>query len=290
MPSDNSLFVGKMVQADGSSKAVSPIKIVTGGEFSGSKLVKSEIKSNFYADARRLGVPAVVVDSVIHNMSSKVDFRRSLQKGDKFELLYDSKNVLVYSRITTKRHNVAVYRFANGSNFAYYFDTGIKVAFNKSNSFGQPIKGRLHVSSGFGMRRHPISNVYKMHTGVDLEVSYGSPVYAIYDGVVTRSSSYYGYGHCIDIQHASGYTSRYGHLSKYAVRVGTKVKKGQLIAYSGSSGTSTGPHLHLEIARNNKILNPLSVKMMPEEVAIVPSMKNFNEFKKKVEKVVSFSK
>ncbi|MGL4948321.1 MAG: M23 family metallopeptidase [Mycoplasma sp.] len=100
---------------------------------------------------------------------------------------------------------------------------------------------------------------------MDLRAPYGSPVFAIYDGVVTHASYHCGYGHCIEIKHASGYSSRYAHLSKYAVRVGSRVKKGQKIGMVGSSGVSTGAHLHLEFAKNNSVLNPFSVKMMRQK-------------------------
>jgi murein DD-endopeptidase MepM/ murein hydrolase activator NlpD len=269
-----------------SNKSVSPLKIISRGEFSGSKFVKSAIVSNFYADARRLGVPANVVDGVISALSSKIDFRRSLKKGDKFEIMYDKKNVMLYAKITAKCGQATVYRVANGTNFAYYFDNGVKVA-QKSDSrfFGQPLRGRLHVTSNFGGRAHPVRGSYHWHTGVDLKASHGDPIYAIYDGVVTRASSYYGYGNCVDIAHNSGYKSRYGHLSRYAVRCGMRVKKRQIIGYIGSTGTSTGPHLHLELARNNKVLNPLSVKMMPSEDEMIPNMKKFKALKTQIERI-----
>jgi murein DD-endopeptidase MepM/ murein hydrolase activator NlpD len=268
-------------------KIISPIKIIARGDFAGSKIVKDVIKSNFYCDARKLGVPAGVVDSIVKNLSAKVDFRRALKKGDTFEIIYSPKNVMLYSKITTKHKQAAIYRVTDKSGVgAYYFDNGVKAA-QKSNSnvFVPPLKGRLMVSSAFGARVHPIRRVRHMHTGVDLKAQYGTPVYAIFSGVVTRASRYEGYGHCIDIRHPSNFNSRYGHLSKYAVKCGMQVKKGQLIGYTGSSGTSTGPHLHLELARNNSLLNPLSIKMIPDEVQTVSNMKAFVNLKKQIEKI-----
>lgn len=269
------------------SSNVSPVKIISNGEFSGSKFVKSEITSNFYKDARSLGIPAVVVDSVISNLSSKVDFWRSLKKGDAFEILYGQKNVMLYSKITTKRRQFAVYRVNQGTNnSAYYFDNGEKVAArSNSNHFAQPLKGKLCVSSAFGRRFHPITGRYHYHTGVDFKASHGSPVFAICNGTVTRASRYCGYGNCIDIKHQAGYSSRYGHLSRFMVRNGTKVKKGQLIAFSGSTGVSSGSHLHLELARNNNVLNPLSLKMIPEEVPMIQNRSRFQVLKKQIERI-----
>jgi murein DD-endopeptidase MepM/ murein hydrolase activator NlpD len=251
-------------------------------------MIKSKIKSNFYVDARSLGIPASVVDSIIKTLSEKIDFRRSLNKGDKFEILYSKKNEMLYTKITTKKREFSVYRFTNGKSSAYYFANGEKscsVAHN--NFFGLPLNGKLSVSDRYGWRRHPFTGQYHHHTGVDLRAAYGSSVLAIYDGVVTRASYYCGYGHCVDIKHASGYSSRYAHLSKYAVRVGNQVKKGQVIGKVGSSGISTGAHLHLELAKNNAVLNPFSVKMLPTEKASVTDKYKFNILKKKISNTFS---
>lgn len=264
---------------------VSPVKIVNVGEHVDARVVKSKIKSSFYSDARSLGIPAAVINSTIKILSEKVDFRRSIKKNDHFEILYSKKNEMLYAKITTKKGDFSVYRFANGKSSSYYFANGDKtrsVAQNKS--FGLPLNGKLSVSDKFGWRRHPFTGQYQNHTGVDLRAPYGSPVLAVYDGVVTRASYYCGYGHCIDIKHASGYSSRYAHLSKYSVRVGGKVRKGQVIGSVGSSGVSTGPHLHLELARNNAVLNPFSVKMMPTEKPSVGDKFKFEIFKKKISK------
>jgi murein DD-endopeptidase MepM/ murein hydrolase activator NlpD len=278
--------VAKKINVIGKPETGSLRIISSPQEFFGSRFVEGKIMSNFYSDARKLGVPATVVDNVIHNLSAKVDFKHSLKRGDVFEIIYSPKNVMLYAKIITKRSQTTVYRFTTGANSAYFFENGAKVAARtNSNSFAPPLKGKLHVSSAFGSRVHPIRGVYQRHTGVDLSAPHGTPVYAVFDGVVTRASPYYGYGNCIDVRHSSGYSSRYGHLSRYAVRSGAKVKRNQLIGYIGSTGTSTGAHLHLELARNNRVINPLSVKMLPDEVSSVPNMKNFNILKEQIEKL-----
>ena len=148
-----------------------------------------------------------------------------------------------------------------------------------------PLKGRLRVSSAFGSRKHPVRCVRQRHTGVDLLASHGTPVYAIFDGVVTRASTYFGYGICVDIQHPSGYSSRYAHLSCSVVHLGERIRKGQRLGNIGSTGTSTGEHLHFELANNNRVINPLSVKMIPTEIAYVPHMGGFNALKKQIERI-----
>ncbi|GHT95642.1 hypothetical protein FACS1894122_13310 [Alphaproteobacteria bacterium] len=283
--------ISKVLKKTNSENAADPIEIIKTGEFAGAKVVKSSVKSSFYVDARKLGVPANVVDAVVKNMSSKIDFRRSLKAGDSFEILYSKKNELLYSKISTKHREVALYRFSDGKAFSYFFANGERVqqrANASASFFGAPLSGKLLISDPYGRRKHPVTGRYHVHTGVDFRAPYGSPVYAIYDGVVTRASYYSGYGHCVDIRHPNGYSSRYGHLSKYAVRCGTKVKKGQVIGSLGSSGISTGPHVHLELARNNVVMNPLHIKMMPTTTAkqVVSNMKAFRSFIGRVDSIL----
>jgi murein DD-endopeptidase MepM/ murein hydrolase activator NlpD len=261
--------------------------VIGGGEFDGVRLVKSVIRSNFYVDARSFGVPVAVVDEVIRNLSQKIDFRRSLKAGDRFEILYNVKNELLFARVVAKRCSAAVYMFAQGNGNAYYYGNGVKVNISKNSSFGMPLRCKLQVSSPFGVRRHPLSGLLVKHNGVDLLASHGTVVYAIGEGVVTRASYYHGYGHCVDIRHPSGYTSRYAHLSGYDVRCGSRVKKGQAIGRVGSSGVSTGSHLHLELAKNNKTINPLNMKMVADESVMVPNMRLFKIRKNKIDLLVA---
>ena len=235
-------------------------KIIESGPYKGGKLVKGVIHNNFYVDARKLSIPVNVIDKVIKSLSSKIDFRRSLKKGDQFEIAYSEKKELIYSKIKTKRKQAAVYKFGKEG---YFLEDGTKVGSTRfDGSFAPPVKGKYRVSSPFGVRIHPVTKRRKKHSGVDLAVRHGTPIYAIYDGTVTRASWYSGYGKCVCLQHTNGYTSLYGHLSRFVVHSGAKVRKGQLIAYSGATGMATGPHLHLELARNNVRMNPLRVKMV----------------------------
>ena len=255
--------------------------IIASGPYNGGTLISGKIKSNFYVDAKREGIPAGVIDNVISKLSSKINFRQSLKKGDSFEIAFNGSKDLLFAKINTKKSKVSVYKYGKEG---YFFENGQKAVRVSASSFGSPLKGGMRISSRYGFRRHPVTGKFKRHTGVDLKANYGTPVYAIYDGVVTRATSYSGYGKCVDIAHKSGYSSRYAHLSRFAVRSGSKVKKGQLIGYSGSSGVSTGPHLHLELAKNSKTINPLSVKMIPEEKAVgtVSNMKRFASLKRYV--------
>lgn len=272
-------LVATNTEKSAKSQPAEPLKFknIESGPYKGGRLIKGTIRSSFYVDARKLSVPVKVIDKVIHSLSSKIDFRRSLRRGDQFEIAFNAKNDLVYSKIKTRRNQASVYKFGKEG---YFFENGEKVGGGASSgSFAPPIKGGLRVTSPFGLRIHPVTKKYKRHSGVDLVAKHGTPVYAIYDGVVTRASRYSGYGRCVDIKHKNGYSSRYGHLSRFTVRPGAKVKKGQLIAFSGASGVATGPHLHLELARNSVRLNPLRVKMMEEKPKRVSNKKQFNSLR-----------
>lgn len=116
-----------------------------------------------------------------------------------------------------------------------------------------------YITSPFGFRIHPVTGVYTGHTGVDIGVGSGSPVYAAADGTVIHASSawYGGYGVAVIIDHGSGISTLYGHNTSVCVSPGQKVSRGQLIAYSGSTGISTGPHLHFEVRINGQYVDPM---------------------------------
>lgn len=121
---------------------------------------------------------------------------------------------------------------------------------------GRPIlKGWL--SSYYGMRTHPLSGRKEMHKGIDFAGKMGGEVIAVAKGVVTYAGKRYGYGNVIDIAHGKGYTTRYAHNSKILVSVGDTVEKGFRIAEIGSSGRSTGPHVHFEVLKNGRQVNPV---------------------------------
>lgn len=255
--------------------------------YSDATLVKARLKTNFYTDAKRLNIPSKIIESIVNKMSSVINFKNSLRRGDTFEVIYTKDNNLLYSRIITRHSNVAVYRFSERGNHSYCFENGNLCETTKEdNTFGRPLKGKVTVSDRYGVRRHPISGVIRFHSGVDLAAAFGEPVFAIQDGTVTRASYFGGYGKCVDIRHASGYSSRYAHLSRFNVINGTKVRKGQLIGFVGSTGHSTGAHLHLELARNDRTMNPFSVvKMTPPKRNTVRNYKNFAGFKNKISAV-----
>jgi murein DD-endopeptidase MepM/ murein hydrolase activator NlpD len=125
----------------------------------------------------------------------------------------------------------------------------------------QPVKNKdlTRLASGFGYRIDPFTKVRKKHYGMDFTAKRGTPIYATGNGVIKRADNRSsGYGKHIRIAHGFGYVSLYAHLSKYNVRRGQKVKRGDVIGYVGSTGRSVGPHLHYEIIKDNKKINPLN--------------------------------
>ncbi len=138
-------------------------------------------------------------------------------------------------------------------------DWGKQLAWLETLPTGLPISGDFHVSSGFGMRNDPFTGMLARHEGLDFTAATGTAIIAAADGVVTRSGWEDTYGNIIEITHAEGFMTRYAHISKRHVAEGTTVKRGQRIADVGSTGRSTGPHLHYEVFRHGRVLNPVHV-------------------------------
>lgn len=125
----------------------------------------------------------------------------------------------------------------------------------------QPVKNEQlkQMASGFGYRSDPFTKIRKFHAGMDFSAKTGTPVYATGDGVVERAdNTASGYGNHIVIRHGFGYETLYGHLSKYKIRAGQRVKRGDVIGYVGSTGRSEAPHLHYEVHKNGEVVNPLN--------------------------------
>lgn len=130
--------------------------------------------------------------------------------------------------------------------------------YGNRQAFGNPFDFSWlgNVSSGYGWRVHPISGEKSLHRGIDLAVAQGTPILAVQDGRVVSAGDAGSYGLCVVIEDDKGYQSRYAHCSSLNVSAGQEVKRGDVIAAVGSTGNSTGPHLHLEVMLNGEYLNP----------------------------------
>ena len=228
------------------------------------------IDDSLFVSARRAGVPARVLMDVIHVFSWDVDFQRQIRRGDRFEILFerfrddDGRPVkdgdVLFASLSLSGADLPLYRFVDGDGAADYYDPKGRSA--RKALMKTPVDG-ARLSSRYGKRRHPILGYTTMHRGVDFAAPRGTPIMAAGDGVVERASRYGAYGNYVRIRHNRAYKTVYAHLKSYArgVRPGKRVRQGQTIGYVGSTGRSTGPHLHYEVHRNGKQINPLRLKL-----------------------------
>ena len=184
---------------------------------------------------------------------------------------------ILYSKVLRKNGLMEMYLFNKGGKEEYYDKDGKSI---RKTLMKTPIDG-ARLSSGFGNRRHPVLGYNKMHKGIDFAARKGTPIYAAGDGIIERANFYGGYGRYIRIRHNSQYKTAYAHLSKFAKKIkkNAKVKQGDIIGYVGTSGRSTGPHLHYEVLFNQKQINPNTLKMPEVEVLSKNELVEFNKKK-----------
>jgi murein DD-endopeptidase MepM/ murein hydrolase activator NlpD len=246
------------------------------------------IDGSLYMSADKAGVPDRITANVIRLFSYTVDFQRDVKNGDKFEVLFDSyltpegelvkTGDIVFARIVLGGKEYPLYRFKTKDGTEDYFTPDGRSIRKSGGLMKTPVAfGRL--TSGFGMRNHPVLGYTKMHKGVDFAAPIGTPVYAAADGVIEKAGRFSSYGNYIRIRHSSKLGTAYGHLSRYAsgIRPGTRVKQGQVIGYVGNTGRSTGPHLHYEVLVNGVQVNPRSVKMTVDNRLKGDDLQRFRE-------------
>ncbi len=225
---------------------------------------------SIYETALRNKVPANVVEDMIRIYSYDVDFQRKVQPGDSFDVFYagedegatiTEKTEVLFAALTVGGETKKYYRFQtpDDSVVDYYDETGKSA---KKFLVRKPVNNAI-MRSGFGGRRHPILGYTKMHTGVDWATPYGTPIFASGNGVLEKVGPEGGYGKYIRIKHNNGYETAYGHMSAFAkgMEPGKRVRQGQVIGFVGSTGQSTGPHVHYEILVNGRFVDPLRVKL-----------------------------
>jgi murein DD-endopeptidase MepM/ murein hydrolase activator NlpD len=225
---------------------------------------------SIYETALRNKVPASVIEDMIRIYSYDVDFQRKVQPGDSFDVFYagedegatiTEKTEVLFASLTVGGETKKYYRFQtpDDSVVDYYDETGKSA---KKFLVRKPVNNAI-MRSGFGGRRHPILGYVKMHTGVDWATPYGTPIFASGNGVVEKVGWEGGYGKYVRLKHNNGYETAYGHMSAYAkgMEPGKRVRQGQVIGFVGSTGMSTGPHVHYEILVNGRFVDPLRVKL-----------------------------
>ena len=234
-------------------------------------IVKGSIETSLYQDAQELGAEDQQVVDFAQVFAYDLDFQREVHPGDEFEMVFDvltdergnviRRGDVLYAALNGKAVNKSFYRFTTpDEKVTDYFQANGE----SSTKFlmKTPING-ARLSSRFGKRRHPISGYTRLHKGTDFAAPTGTPIYAAGNGVVERASRYGGYGHYVRIRHAKGYKTAYAHMSRYGrgVRAGRSVRQGQIIGYVGSTGASTGPHLHYEVYKNGRAVDAMRLKL-----------------------------
>ncbi|MEO6842343.1 MAG: M23 family metallopeptidase [Bradyrhizobium sp.] len=225
---------------------------------------------SIYETAMRNKVPRNVIDDMIRIYSYDVDFQRKVQPGDSFDVFYagedegstvTEKNEVLFASLTIAGETKKYYRFQtpDDSVVDYYDETGKSA---KKFLVRKPVNNAI-MRSGFGSRRHPILGYVKMHTGVDWATAYGTPIFASGNGTVEVAGLEGGYGKYVKLKHNNGYETAYGHMSAFAkgLEVGKQVRQGQVIGFVGSTGQSTGPHVHYEILVNGRFVDPMRIKL-----------------------------
>ena len=232
-------------------------------------VVRNVIKNNLYKSAVEKGVEPNIIVEFARIFGFEVDFQRDIRKGDWFEIYYekfvdDNKKVrdtgkIIYASMYVNGEEINLYNFKFKNDEEYYDIKGKSIT---KSLMKTPING-ARLSSSFGMRKHPILGYNKMHRGTDFAAPSGTPIMASGSGTVTRARWCGGGGNCVKIKHNSTYQTIYAHMKAFAkgIKEGRKVKQGQIIGYVGSTGLSTGPHLHYEVLVNGKKVNSQKLKL-----------------------------
>ena len=226
------------------------------------------IDSSLFDAAQEAGVPMPVVADLIKTFSFDVDFQRDIQDGDAFEVLYErmesedgefvKSGKILFASLTLSGKTIPVYYFERDGDGEYFTPNGEAI---RKSLLRTPIDG-ARITSGFGMRMHPVLGYSKMHKGLDFGAPIGTPIFAAGSGTIVEIGKKGAYGNYIRVRHSGEYQTAYAHMSKFAkgLKKGHKVKQGQVIGYVGATGRVTGPHLHYEIMIAGAQVNPKKVK------------------------------
>lgn len=250
---------------------------------------KSKVGSSLYGAAKDNKIPDYITAELTRVFAYDVDFQRQVKANDTFEVFYGNpltgssskRKVLHYAQLTLGGKTKTYYRFTTTDGQTDYFDENGRSA--QKSLLKTPVSG-ARLTSGFGMRRHPLLGYSKMHTGVDFGVPYGTPIRSAGAGVVEIAGRHGAYGITVEIQHNKKYETLYAHMSKLAagIRRGSKVNQGQIIGYVGSTGRSTGPHLHYEVRMDGRPVNPTRIKAAGGKQLAGKDLAKFKQLKQRI--------
>ncbi len=231
---------------------------------------ESKITNSLYQSAIDLKIKPNIIIEFARLYGFQVDFQRDIWKNDSFQIIYEEflnkdKEIIetgniIFANLNLQNEDLKLYRYEYDKNKIDYFDENGKSM--RKTLMKTPING-ARLSSSFGKRKHPILGFTKMHTGTDFAAPTGTPILASGDGIVTRAQWCGGGGNCVKIKHNRVYQTIYAHMSKFGrgIKKGARVKQGQVIGYVGSTGLSTGPHLHYEVVENGRKINSQKLKL-----------------------------
>jgi murein DD-endopeptidase MepM/ murein hydrolase activator NlpD len=241
-------------------------------------------------------VPPETIQQILRIHAYETDFRRRLRSGDTCEMFFDLKDEggtdgppgeLLFTSITTGNETRRYYRFRTPDGQVDYYDASGNNAKKFLNR--RPVRADdLRLTSGFGLRRHPLLGEYKMHTGIDWAAPTGTPIMAAGNGVIEEAKRKGYNGNYIRIRHANGYQTAYSHMSRFApgAAPGVKVRQGQIIGYIGTTGLSSGPHLHFEVLVNNQFVNPLSIEVPRERQLTGKDLAAFQKERSRIDELM----
>lgn len=229
--------------------------------------IRGLVGQSLYRSARAAGAPAKAVEAYIRALASRISIGRDVQADNIFDIVVRQARAatgevqlgeLLYAGLDRGAKKVQLLRWggeaAGGKGGQWFEASGVG---ERRGVMSMPVSG--HLTSSYGMRFHPIMRMMRMHKGMDFGAAYGTPIHAAMDGIVALAGRSNGYGNFVKLTHSGGLATGYGHMSRIAVRAGTRVAQGQIIGYVGSTGMSTGPHLHYEVWRNGISINPRTI-------------------------------
>ena len=229
--------------------------------------VQGRVGDSLYRSARAAGVPAKAVEAYIQAIASKLSIGNDLAANHRYDMIIEQARAetgevkygkLLYAGLDRGSRAMQLLQWTIGGRTEWFEASGVG---EKRGGMTLPVSG-AHLTSGFGMRFHPLLGYTRMHRGVDYGAVYGSPIHAVTDGLVTFAGGAGGYGRQVRLGHPDSLTTSYSHMSRIVVSPGMRVLQGQIIGYVGSSGLSTGPHLHFEVYRNGQVVNPQRVQFV----------------------------
>ncbi len=248
--------------------------------------ITGAIERTFAGSAEKAGVPKALIAQITNALDGEVDFA-AIQEGDTFDIIYEQKTTagglelgdkeILYIGLNIGKKQIHRYAWNSGGTSTFFNPRGQSA---EKELLKKPIKGRPRTSSPYGWRRHPVLMARIFHSGVDLAIALGTPIMAAGDGTITQLGRKGAYGKYIRIKHSNGYQTAYGHMNGYktGLKVGSKVKRGDVIGYIGQTGRATGPHLHFEVWKNGKTVNPLGTYVLIAKQLTGDQLTKFQEY------------